>query len=509
MISRKLLLSSTALVFSASTAFAEINAQNVWQDWKDYMNNFGYTVEGSEATSGDTLTVSGLKLSIPVPEEEGSVNISMGEMNFTNLSDGSVEINLPETLPIAFSFASEGEKDVSGVLNYDNKDLSIIVSGSPDDMTYTYTAAALDMTVSDLVIEGKPMDIGTMAFNMAGVAGKTGMKIGNIRDVVQNFTAEKLSYTFDITPPEDTDELDNFKMTGALNALTFNGTGAYPNDGSFDAQNISALLKAGFAFDGSFGYTGGMTNVEITEDGQQTIGSSSSDSGMLKVAMDEGGLAYSGEALGLKSTMTGGQIPFPVEINAEKSAFALAMPITASEEEQDYGFTIELSNFTTSEMLWGMIDPTGQLPRDPATLHLDLSGKAKLLFDMMDPEGMASIETGEKKPGEVNSVNINTINLSIAGAALTGEGAFTFDNSDMETIPGMPKPTGAVDLKLVGGNGLIDKLVGMGLLPEEQAMGARMMMGLFAVPGEAPDTLNSKIEVNEQGHVLANGQRLK
>lgn len=40
-------------------------------------------------------------------------------------------------------------------------------------------------------------------------------------------------------------------------------------------------------------------------------------------------------------------------------------------------------------------------------------------------------------------------------------------------------------------------------------MGARMMMGLFAVPGEGEDTLNSKIEVNGEGHVLANGQRIR
>ena len=73
----------------------------------------------------------------------------------------------------------------------------------------------------------------------------------------------------------------------------------------------------------------------------------------------------------------------------------------------------------------------------------------------------------------------------------------------------MPRPKGGVDLTLVGGNGLLDKLVGMGLLPEEQAMGARMMMGLFAVPGEGEDTLNSRIEVNDEGHVLANGQRIR
>jgi hypothetical protein len=35
------------------------------------------------------------------------------------------------------------------------------------------------------------------------------------------------------------------------------------------------------------------------------------------------------------------------------------------------------------------------------------------------------------------------------------------------------------------------------------------MMGLFARPGEGPDSLVSKIEVNAQGHVLANGQRIQ
>ena len=88
-------------------------------------------------------------------------------------------------------------------------------------------------------------------------------------------------------------------------------------------------------------------------------------------------------------------------------------------------------------------------------------------------------------------------------------GDFTLDNSDMSTFPGMPKPVGAVNVALEGGNGLMDKLVAMGLLPEEQAMGARMMMGLFAVPGDAPDTLKSKVEFTEDGQVLANGQRIK
>lgn len=74
---------------------------------------------------------------------------------------------------------------------------------------------------------------------------------------------------------------------------------------------------------------------------------------------------------------------------------------------------------------------------------------------------------------------------------------------------GVPQPVGGIDLTLVGGNALIDKLVAVGLVPEQQAMGARMMLGLLAVPGDTPDTLNSKIEINEMGHILANGQRIQ
>jgi len=99
--------------------------------------------------------------------------------------------------------------------------------------------------------------------------------------------------------------------------------------------------------------------------------------------------------------------------------------------------------------------------------------------------------------------------LRLAGAELTGQGAFTFDNSDYVTIPGMPKPTGSANFKLVGGNGLLDRLVQMGLVPQDQAMGVRLMSGMFLRPGDGPDTLESVIEITEDGGILANGQKIR
>jgi hypothetical protein len=165
--------------------------------------------------------------------------------------------------------------------------------------------------------------------------------------------------------------------------------------------------------------------------------------------------------------------------------------------------------FTLPDQLWSMFDPGAQLPRDPATLLIDLSGKGRLFFDLLDPEQVERMEDSETAPGEVESLTLHDLTLDVAGATLTGEGAFTFDQSDTESFGGAPAPEGALDLRLVGGNGLLDKLIAMGLVPQDQATGVRMMMGLFARPGPGEDELVSKIEVTEDGQVLANGQRIK
>ena len=202
-------------------------------------------------------------------------------------------------------------------------------------------------------------------------------------------------------------------------------------------------------------------------------------------------------------------VPLPIVLNMALAKFNFAMPVQKSDEEQDFAFGFTMGDFTVSDMLWGMLDPSAQLSRDPATIALNLTGKAKVLFDFMNPDQAAALESSGAAPGELNALTLKNLVVDAVGARLTGTGDFTFDNSDLASFDGMPRPTGAVDLKLVGGNGLLDKLVEMGMLPQEQAMGARMMMGLFAVASAEPDTLNSKLEINDEGHILANGQRIQ
>ena len=71
-----------------------------------------------------------------------------------------------------------------------------------------------------------------------------------------------------------------------------------------------------------------------------------------------------------------------------------------------------------------------------------------------------------------------------------------------------PLPTGKMDLKLTGGNTLLDKLVAMGLLPKDQAMGFKMMVSMFANAAADKDEMTSTLEFKDKGF-YANGQKLQ
>ena len=92
----------------------------------------------------------------------------------------------------------------------------------------------------------------------------------------------------------------------------------------------------------------------------------------------------------------------------------------------------------------------------------------------------------------------------------SGEADYWSHGGVLNLSSGFAQDNTTLAVSIFGANGLMDKLVVMGLLPQEQAMGARMMLGLFAKPGDGPDSLVSKIEVDgATGGISANGQQLQ
>lgn len=502
--------SSTALAIclGTSAAYADVTAANVWNNWRDYMSDMGYEVTGTESQSGDTLTVSDVRMEIDMSTDEDAMNaaMTMDSLTFTEVGDGSVSIQIPATSVITLDGKPEDGKPFDLTIDYVQDGLDMVVTGDPDDLTYTYSADSLVMKLAKLTVDGKPVgpEVARVDVSLADLSGVSRILQGDLRNITQTMTTGPVTYDMTFASPDDD---GSATINGNIESMSFTGGGDVPTVG--DPSDVNAMIDAGFGFEGEFTYGNGKTDVKFDgPDGGGNVNSSSTG-GALTVAMSEDGLSYSGSQSGLAIKALMSQMPIPIDLNMENMAFGLMIPVQKSDEEQDFGLKLAFEGFTMSDVLWGMFDPQAQLPRDPATVAVDLEGKATLLVNFMDPQEAAAMETSGEAPGELNALDINDITVEAAGAALNGSGAFTFDNTDTTTFDGMPKPTGSLDLTLVGGNGLIDKLVAMGLLPEEQAMGARMMMGLFAVPGDGEDSLKSKLEINEDGHVLANGQRLK
>lgn len=489
-------------LLSATSAWADLTADDVWSQWKSFLEGSGYEIDGSESRSGDTLTVSNFEMSMPIPDATGAFTVTIGAIAFREQGDGTVAVDLPNTMPLR-AYGSEGDEKFDAAMSLSQTGQTMVVSGTPQDMLYTYSAASMGLALDEMTVDGAqvPPEIARVALTTGAMTSTTRMVVGDQRAYEQQMTMDGVSYDFAFTDPESTDRAS---VTGQLAKVRFSGEGVVPLE--LDPEDMAKMLKEGFAFSGSFDYENGSSNIEGS-DGSDTFSyQSTSDSGQFGVSMDASQLGYDLASSGAEATAVVSQFPFPVSIEMAKAGMNLAMPIGQGDQEQDFAFGLNLTEFEMADTIWGLLDPGGILPRDPATIAMDLTGKAKVLADIFAPDFPDNLEG---PPGELNAVSLNSMIVSMVGAQLTGSGAFTFDNTDMSTFDGIPRPAGTVELQLSGANALLDRLVQMGMVGDQEVMGARMMMGMLAVPGAEPDSLNSRIEINDEGHILANGQRIR
>ena len=506
--SHMLASSALALVMGTSSAFADLTAAEAWGDWVGYMQGMGYALTAEEVQNGNTLNINNINVAMPLEEANGQMTLSLGDLTFVENGNGTVDVVFPQTVPIVTTVTSDdATKSAVVSMKYTHDGMKMTMSGTPDDLTYDTSADRVTVSLDGVTVDGKSFGENNAKFlmQMSDLQSTSTMKIGGLRNYQQDMRTGAVSYEFYMKPPEENGSVD---IKGAMAQSSFKGGGNIPKDIA-GISSMQVMLDSGFAFNGAFSFGPGSMQMK-TVDPQNTLDfSSSSDGGTLNVQMGPEGMAYEGAQTKVSMNAQMAGFPFPLSLSMAQSGFAMKMPVTKSDTAQEFGLAMNLTDFTMSDMLWGIFDPGGQLPRDPATIALDLSGKAKLLFDLLDPKSAEAMSAPGAQPGEIESLSINNLVLDAVGARLSGTGDIAFDNTDLQTYPGMPKPVGGIDLSITGANGLIDKLVAMGIVQQEQAMGARMMMGLFAVPGDSPDSLKSKIEFNAEGQMLANGQRIK
>ncbi|MEL6958817.1 MAG: DUF2125 domain-containing protein [Pseudomonadota bacterium] len=505
MMTRKLTLTVSALaILAAGAAQADVTAQQVWDNWKEQTAIYGegFTF-GSEELSGDTLTVSDVAIELSDPET--TVTAAIGDINLTENGDGTVTVTMAEAYPI--TIAVDPRYGDPGTIDAMVRQIgmSLVVSGDPDAMVYDIAADSYSIGVEGLT--GGPaeeVNLRDAIVTLSGISGRYAITEGDLRDIVYALNVDMVDLDVLITEPGGT---GRFEFSGDMANLTTQAKVSLPADLDLDAPEPP--FDDGLALSGGYSFGDLRYAFDFAADGEEGSGELTSSGGDLNIAFDFDGMAYGGEARDIAvSALFPSEFPLPVEASLGSYAYELLVPLSQGDgEPRDARMAISIRDLQISDMLWNIADPATLLPRDPITVAIGIDAEVSPFFDFLDPDQMQAAAMSDV-PGELHSATITELVVRAAGAEITGEGGFTFDNTDLATFDGLPRPEGSMSFAINGVNGLVDTLIQMGLIPEADAMMPRMMLGMFATP-VGDDMLTSTIEVNSEGHVLANGQRLR
>ncbi len=491
-----------ALVLSAHGSFADVTPEEVWESWQALSASAGQEVTvGSAERNGDTLAVTGVVMTYK-DELGGTYSAEVGTLNFKDNGDGTVLVTTAESYPMTLVFPPSEEGPGSIKLTVAQPGLAVTAGGSAEETTYDFKAPTVTLTLDEVKNQdGTVLDTkGDVTF--ADITASYKIAKAEVATALESsFTAKSLALNLSGTG-EDQSGAGSFTVT--LNDLSGSTNGNLL--GPEVMANMATALNEGFTTDSTFSF-GAMTMAfDVTEPSGQTKLNGQATGGGFVLAVDKTRVNYGTSLTGASFTMSGAEIPFPeVTMAFGETAFNVLIPASKSDTPQDFAFLTKVVDFTISEDVWGLFDPAGTLSRDPATFILDTKGTGRWLQDIMDPDAQMD---GVEPPGELNTLDLTQLLVKAAGAEVAANGALTFDNTDLESFDGVPAPTGSINVNIKGVNKLIDNLIALGLLPDDQAMGFRMMLGMFTRPGAGPDEVTSLIEFKDGG-LFANGQQLQ
>ena len=489
-----------ALLMSSTAVMADVTPEQVWDSWQKQYSAYGFTITpGSVARDGDVLTISDLVLTnestttIGTDKQVSKTVLTVPAILLEDLGDGTVEGTVEGEITGQNDTTDATGKTETAKIRIDKTDASVVISGTPEEMSYLVDAPEISAS-----IEAQPSTPGgtpaVLGMTLTELAGTQVMTTTGGQGTKADLTAKAMALTMTGSDPEDASTID---ATIEMQDLAIKGDSLMPEGA--DAAELGDAIAKGMRTNSQMSYgTLSYKMSSTTKTGPVSM-SGSAESGQAVIAFSREAVRYSATGSKTRLDITTSDFPQPMSATIDQGEIDFAMPLSAKAEPQPFTGKVSLVGLAVSDQVWKMIDPTEKLAHGPATLIIDLTGTGKPLVDLFSPAAAAS----PVPPVQIDSLNVNKLQLTAAGAELTGAGALTFDNATAT-----PMPLGAIDLKLSGANKLMDGLVAMGVMPQDQVMFAKMMMGMYAVPA-GEDLFTSKIEFKEGGRILANGQPIK
>lgn len=493
-----------ALLLCASSPAAALTPEEAWAAWQAISVDSGQTITASGSQrNGDTLVVSNIASTMTVPD--GPVlNSLIPEVKFRDRGDGSVEITLPPSYEIKLTAPAEDRDGSSATLVVGQEALVTIASGTAEAPVLDFEGKSLSLTAKDIKdAEGNPQDLNAV-LTINAPKGKYSATPG---DKGTGYDAAFEAADMVVTLKGKPDDQSNVDMQMTIAQPKVAGTGMQVGNELMQAGNLAAALQAGFLVDASYSTGAIAFKLDATEGGKPGHVEGGLTGTQAHVKLDATRMDYGLSTLGGQFTASGFDIPMPsVNGGFAELGYSFAVPVAKSDEPKDFSAAFRMVDLTMTEELWNMFDPGGALKRDPVTLILDLVGTGAWTVDILDP----NVELdGPDLPAKLFTLDLKQVLAKFAGAQVAAVGGLTFDNDNLAAYGGFPAPEGKITVTLDGINALLDALVAIGVVSQDDLMGARMGLAMMAKPGAGPDQLISEIEFREGGQLIVNGTQLQ
>lgn len=518
------LTTATAMgvILASSPVWAEATPQSVWEDMNGYYETMGLTVETDAVEdSGNTLTVRGLVLSQKADDSE--VTINLGDSILTSNDDGSVRLDTADEATIDIvSLVVDDDSDVIEEAPAEEADSEVATDTGPKQVRITATMQMPEETINirkdgdalaydfefptaNIILQRVEVSGGDVyetpaTITLTNMKGSHSYKQGDLSKVIQTGTVATAVLDLDV-------KNSNGASAGTItfNELEYNSNSVIPKGENW-TDNLDKAVKDGLDISGQMKIadTSGKLNLADTSGDTPQTGDFAWETGEynLEGGLSSGQLRYAGNLSSMNVEANVPDLPVPVEYSVDSASFEIMAPVTAG-EEQPFKLAYKLDGVEVGDSLWGMFDPEGKLPHDPASMALDIDGTARLDVSLFDTEALSNSDLDA--PGEVSKINVNSIALAALGADMNVTGKLVApENGDIS------QPVGTLNGRISGLNAALDKLVEAGILQQEQIMGPMMMMAMFAKPDpDEEGVMTSEIEFRDNGEIHANGQRIK
>ena len=484
-------VSAAALVLVAGAAAADVNARQVWEAWQAGLDETEAVTLTTDAQEVEDARVTLTGARIVIDGANGDTTLRMDRLELVSQSNGSVTVALPDTIPVEIV----GDDGGRATMELRQTGPALRVSGTPDALRHDLTADRLVLTADEIVDEEGTALEGEIRGSFDRLVASYTPTVGELAGKDYSLAADTFDLLVDVLDAQTNDPV---VLSARLDNPTADGTLVWPT-GVTDVD-LPTALATGLSVRGGYGYDASAYIFDIGTDTDRSAGTVSSGPTRQRFEIAETGVSYEGATEGSQAEIRSSALPAPVTLELVSQEITLNMPAAPTDTPEPFALRYVLDGLSLGEEAWALVDPQGAIPRAPASLTVDLSGEGRV-FDRQTRAGGGA-------PGVLSSLAVNEVALSVAGAALDVVGALAFDPETSAGAMAAPMPTGTLTVDATGLNGLIDAVIAAGILPPDQAMMPRLMLGMFARP-VGDDALRSEVEFTEGGGITVNGQRVR